>query len=152
MDFMIFTGGIEPNGVVQKLNLSKSEAGFLEINEYLQSVDYEEVFIVGDCATVFDKEGNRLPPTADIAEQMGAFAAKNILNKQKKKALEKHSIKQRGILIALGRKYACGKVFGFYFNGYLAHLVKKMIEKVHLFRLDRQSKRGCKKIFCTPQD
>lgn len=152
MDFMIFTGGIEPNGIVHNLNLSKTEAGFLEINEYLQSVDYDDVYITGDCATVYDKQGNRLPPTADIAQQMGSLAAKNIMNKQKGKTLVRHSIKQRGILIALGRKYACGKVFGIYFNGYLAHLLKKMIEKVHLFHLDWQSNKGCKKIFCAPQD
>ncbi|MDH4945385.1 NAD(P)/FAD-dependent oxidoreductase [Sulfurimonas sp. C5] len=152
MDFMIFTGGIEPNGVVANLKLSKNKFGFLEINEYLQSVDYEDVFIVGDCSTLYDQDNNKLPPTADIAEQMGTLAAKNIRKMEKKKQLLKSRIKQRGILIALGRNYACGKVYGIYLKGCIAHLMKKSIEKIHLYFLDRQSKKGCKKIFCTPQD
>lgn len=148
MDFMIFTGGIEPNGLIFNLDLSKNEAGFLQSNQYLQSVDHEDVFVIGDCTTIYDENNNRLAPTADIAEQMGVLAAKNIMRKIKRKKLQKHTVSQRGILIALGRNYACGKVFGIYLSGYIAHFVKKMIERVYLYRLDRQSKRGCKKIFC----
>ncbi len=152
MDFMIFTGGIEPNGIVSNLDLSKNKFGFLEVNEYLQSVDDENVFIVGDCTTLYDKESNRLPPTADIAEQMGMLAAKNIIRIKQKKQLFKSTIKPRGVLIALGRNYACGKLYGIHLKGYLAHFIKKSIEKIYLFRLDQQSKRGCEKIFCAPQD
>lgn len=151
-DFMIYTGGIEPNGVVENLHLSKNKFGFLEVNEYLQSVDHDNVFIIGDCATFQSKEMERLPPTAEIAEQMGRLAGKNIIRIAKGKVLQKSSIKQRGILIALGRNYACGKVFGIYLKGYLAYILKKLIEKMYLWDLERQSKRGCKKIFCTPQD
>ncbi|MFT7860754.1 MAG: NAD(P)/FAD-dependent oxidoreductase [Sulfurimonas sp.] len=152
MDFMIFTGGIEPNGLVFDLKLSKNEAGYIKINEYLQSRDYEDVFAVGDCTSVSDITEKRLPPTADIAEQMGVLAAKNIMKKINNEAMQQHSIKQRGILIALGRKYACGKVFGIYFKGYIAFIVKKIIEKVYLYALNKRSKKGCQKIFSMPQD
>ncbi|WP_304544535.1 NAD(P)/FAD-dependent oxidoreductase [Sulfurimonas microaerophilic] len=152
MDFMIFAGGIEPNGLIFNLKLSKNQQGYLETNEYLQSIDYEDVFVVGDCTTIYDKNQNRLPPTADIAEQMGRCAAKNIMRKVTEKKLVKHKVRQRGILIALGRRYACGKVFGFYLHGFPAYVMKKMIEKFYLFKLDKHSKKGCQKIFCTPQD
>lgn len=152
MDFMIFTGGIEPNALVQNLSLTKSETGFLVVNEYLQSIDREDIYIIGDCTTIYNKEGKRLAPTADIAEQMGIFAAKNIMKHKQGKALKSHSIQSRGLLIALGRNYACGKVFGIFINGYVAYLIKKFIEKSYFFLLDRVSKKGWQKIFCTPQD
>ncbi|QOP40539.1 NAD(P)/FAD-dependent oxidoreductase [Sulfurimonas marina] len=152
MDFMIFAGGIEPNGLVFNLELSKNQQGYLETNEYLQSVNHEDVFVVGDCTTIYDKNKKRLPPTADIAEQMGRCAANNITRLIYKQKLKKHMVRQRGILIALGRRYACGKVFGLYLNGFSAYLMKKAIEKLYLFKLNKQSKKGCKKIFCTLQD
>ncbi|WP_428737557.1 NAD(P)/FAD-dependent oxidoreductase [Sulfurimonas sp.] len=152
MDFMIFAGGIEPNGLIYELELQKNEFGFLKVNEYLQSLDYKNVFVVGDCATTYDKNNKRLAPTADIAEQMGIHAAKNIMNLINDKELQKHSLASRGILIALGRRYASAKVSKIYFHGFFAYVMKKLIEKSYYYLLDRQSVKGCQKIFCTSQD
>ncbi|RUM62636.1 MAG: pyridine nucleotide-disulfide oxidoreductase [Sulfurimonas sp.] len=147
MDFMIFTGGIEPNGLIFDLELKKNERGFLETKLSLQTSEYETVFAIGDCTTLYDKNNDILAPTADIAEQMGVLCAKNIGLHQEGKDLDRHNIKSRGILIALGRRYATGKIFGIYINGYLAYLIKKMIERAYSKQLDRHSRIGCKKIF-----
>ncbi|MDQ7041903.1 MAG: NAD(P)/FAD-dependent oxidoreductase [Sulfurimonas sp.] len=147
MDFMIFAGGIEPNGLIYELDLQKNERGFLQIKPTLQVLEYERVFAVGDCASLYDKESNILAPTADIAEQMGELCADNISLDQKGEKLQEHNIKSRGILIALGRRYATAKVFGVYINGYFAYVMKKMIEKIYAIQLDRHSCVGCKKIF-----
>ncbi len=146
MDFMIFAGGIEPNGLIYKLALEKNERGFVNINEYLQVDTYKEVFAIGDCATLYNK-GQFVAPTADVAEQMADVCSENIMNLVNKKELKKHNIKSRGILIALGRRYAVGKVFNFYIKGYIAFIIKKLIEKNYFKKLDRQSKKGCDKIF-----
>lgn len=146
MDFMIFAGGIEPNGLIYKLDLTKNERGFLNINEYLQVDTHKEVFAIGDCATLYNK-GQFIAPTADVAEQMAELCSDNIMNLVNKKELKKHNIKSRGILVALGRRYAVGKVFNFYIKGYVAFLMKKLIEKNYFIKLDRQSRKGCSKIF-----
>ncbi|MDF1882320.1 NAD(P)/FAD-dependent oxidoreductase [Sulfurimonas sp. SAG-AH-194-C21] len=147
MDFMIFAGGIEPNGLVYELNLAKSERGYIQTKPTLQVLDYESVFALGDCTTLRDKDENIIAPTADIAEQMGELCAENIQLHQKDKSLKKHKIHSRGILIALGRRYATAKVFGIYINGYLAYMMKKMIERIYSKKLDMHSCIGCKKIF-----
>ena len=152
MDFMIFAGGIEPNGLVFNLELTKNQFGFIEVNEYLQSVDYKDVFVVGDCTTIYDKNNKRLAPTADIAEQMGIDAAKNIQNSINKKPLKKHTIASRGILIALGRRYASAKISNFFLHGFFAYVMKKLVEKSYFYLLDYRSVNGCKKIFCDPKD
>ncbi|WP_373035069.1 NAD(P)/FAD-dependent oxidoreductase [Sulfurimonas sp.] len=148
MDFMIFAGGVEPNGVIYNLDLAKNKAGYIETNEYLQVPQYLDVFAIGDCTTIFNN-GLPVPPTADVAEQMAELCAKNIDRLILEKPLLKHNIKSRGTLIALGRGYAVSKVFGIYSNGYLAYAVKKIVEKVYAKRLGYRSNRGCKKIFGT---
>lgn len=148
MDFMIFAGGVEPNGLIYNLDLDKNDKGYLVSNEYLQSKNYEDVFVIGDCTTIYDKNNKIIAPTADTSEQMAELCAKNINNMIAGKDLIPHKIRSRGILIALGRGYAVSKVFGLCFNGYLAYIVKKMVEKVYAKRLDMRSHKGCKKIFC----
>ena len=147
MDFMIFTGGIEPNGLVNNLLLDKNEKGYITTNSYLQTINYENVFAVGDCTTIYYKD-KIVAPTADTAEQMAEVCAANINNIIEKKALLEHKIKSRGILIALGRDYAVAKIFGFTISGYLAYGMKKIVEKIYAKRLDIRSRRGCEKIFC----
>jgi NADH dehydrogenase len=148
MDFMIFTGGIEPNGLVHNLTLEKNRAGYIVSNAYLQTSDYSDVFAIGDCTTIFH-DGNVVAPTADTAEQMADICAKNITNLIASKPLIAHKIKSRGILIALGRRYAVAKIFGIYVSGYFAYIMKKGVEKIYEKKLEIRSRRGCKKIFCS---
>lgn len=146
MDFMIFAGGIEPNHLVYELDLDKNDRGYLISNEYLQSQNYEEVFTIGDCTTIYNNN-EEVPSTADAAEQMGELCAINITNMINNKPLIKHEIKSRGVLIALGRGYAVSKIFGIYISGYLSYIMKKLIEKIYAKKLDMRSHKGCKKIF-----
>lgn len=147
MDFMIFSGGIEPNGLIYNLALEKNDRGFLQTNEYLQSTSYENVFAIGDATTLYDNKGNVLAPTADIAEQMGELCAENIEAMIEGRGLHKHTIHARGVLIALGKGYASAKVFAIYFHGYIAYIAKKIIEHFYFKNLDSISKFGCRKIF-----
>lgn len=146
MDFMIFAGGIEPNGLIYELDIQKNEHSFIVTNEYLQVPEYEEVFAVGDCTTVYN-EGEFVAPTADTAEQMGELCAENIDNMIQKKQLKAHNIKSRGVLIALGSGYAVAKVFNIKFSGYIAYIIKKIVERLYFKNLDHRSNIGYKKIF-----
>jgi len=146
MDFLVFAGGIEPNALVRALSIEKDTKGNLLTNQYLQTPQYPEVFAIGDCTLL--KNGEKyIAPTADVAEQMGELCAKNITNLIDKKPLKVHNIDSRGILIALGRRYAVGKLFGFYVGGYFAYLIKNMVEIIYAKRLDWRSYQGCKKVF-----
>jgi NADH dehydrogenase len=143
---MIFTGGIEPKDLVYGLKVPKDAREHIVTNEYLQIEGYENAYAAGDCTILYDGE-KFVAPTADVAEQMAELCAKNIANTLKNKPLLKHSIKSRGMLIALGRRYAVGKIFGMYVGGYFGYILKKIIEKVYSKRLFMRSGRGSKKIF-----
>jgi len=146
MDFMILAGGIEPSSLVYKLDLKKNSYGYIETNKFLQVKSYDEVFAIGDCTTIYNN-GEFVSPTADVAEQMAELCAKNIQSMILNKQLQAHSIASRGVLIALGRGYAASKLFGLYFNGYAAYLLKKMVERVYAKRLDVVANKGYEKIF-----
>lgn len=151
MDFLVFAGGIEPNALVRALSVEKDERGNLVTNKYLQIPEYQEVFAIGDCTLL--KNGDKpIAPTADVAEQMGELCAKNITSLIQKKPLEAHNIDSRGILIALGRRYAVGKLFGFYIGGYFAYFIKNMVEIIYAKRLDWRSHQGYKKVYHKRED
>lgn len=147
MDFMIFAGGIEANALVCDLALAKNEMGYIVTNEYLQT-EYKEVFAIGDCTTIYNNS-KIIPPTADIAEQMAELCAKNITNLSKETPLEAHKIKSRGMLIALGSGYAVAKIGKIYVSGYLAYVMKKIVEYIYAKQLIMRCAKGCKKIFST---
>jgi len=146
MDFLVFAGGIEPNALVRAIDIEKDERGNLIANEFLQMPKHPEVFAIGDCTLLKNGE-KHIAPTADVAEQMGELCAKNITNLIDEKPLEPHNIDSRGIIIALGRRYAAGKIFGVYIGGYFAYLLKNMIEIIYAKRLDWRSHKGYKKVF-----
>lgn len=146
MDFMIFAGGIEPSALSNSLELEKNSQGYIETNKFLQVKNYDEVFAIGDCTTIYNK-GKPIAPTADVAEQMAKFCAKNIESLSTGRELQAYKIASRGVIIALGRDYAATKLLGLYFSGYIAYIAKKIVERLYTSRLDRVAKRGCKKIF-----
>ena len=147
MDFMIYAGGVEPNHLLYELNVDKNEKGYIVTNKFLEIPDYENSFAIGDCTTIYNKDNEIISPTADVAEQMAELCAKNINNLINKKQLIAHKIKSRGMLIALGRGYAVSKIFGMYFSGYIAFIMKKAVERLYAKKLDTHSRKGCKKIF-----
>lgn len=74
-DLTLFTAGTEQSGFVKKMPLTKDNFGRILTNRNLQSVDYPNVFALGDCGGI---DGYPLPATAQVALQQSSAAAKNI--------------------------------------------------------------------------
>ena len=145
-DFMIFAGGTMIAPCLEDLALQKTDKGQFIVDEYLRSVDDNAIYIVGDTAQLKTKQNTPLPPTAQTAVQSGQMAATNILFSLKGKKLTKADIKIRGIAIALGGKYAIISIYGIQINGYIAYLVKKLIERLYKWPLWLLALKGFKSI------
>ncbi len=127
-DSFIFTGGIEASDFVKNLNFPKNSKNQLIVNNRLQ-ID-ENIFAIGDCAQIINKEGNILPPTAQIAEQSAEYVAK-VINEETTKSFEGRIY---GMFIALGKDYAVGHIANkIFLKGRLAYLVKMVITKIYLW-------------------
>jgi len=131
-NFGVLATGIKPSNFIENLDFKK-ENGFLVVDEYLRVK--ENIFAIGDCALLKDKNNNPLPPTAQTAEQSGIIAAKNILRLINNKPLLKADLKIYGLAIALGGKFAIAITPFFKIDNILGYLGKKAIEKYYKFKL-----------------
>ncbi len=74
------------------------------------------------------------------------MAATNIIHAFKDEKLQKADLKIEGIAIALGGTYAVIDMGFIRVNGYLAYLVKKLIERLYKWPLWWLASKGFKKI------
>ncbi len=136
-DFLIWTGGIIGNNLLSKLDLPKNKKNQLLVDEYFRVKSLDNVFAIGDCAEIKDFDtGKILPSTAQVAIQCGKIVAKHIKNLIERKKLEKLSPKVKGILTALGGKYAVGIIGkNVRIKGYPAHILKELILNSYKYSL-----------------
>lgn len=101
-DVTIWTAGIQPNRIVQQMDLPKDRFGRLLINEYHQLPDYTNCFVVGDCASL------PFAPSAQAAESQGKQVAQVIQAMWKGETPTLGTIKLKGVLGSLGKKSGFG--------------------------------------------
>ena len=101
-DATVWTAGIQPVPIVQKLQLPKDKQGRLIINPYHQLPDYENVFVVGDCASL------PFSPSGQAAEAQGRQVAEVLQAIWEGRTPRLGKIKLKGILGSLGKKAGFG--------------------------------------------
>lgn len=101
-DMTVWTAGIQPSPIVQNLNLPKDTQGRLVINEYHQLPDYNEIYVVGDCAAL------PFSPSGQAAEAQGEQVAEVLRAVWKNETPRLGKIKLKGVLGSLGKKAGFG--------------------------------------------
>ncbi|CDQ20669.1 NAD(P)/FAD-dependent oxidoreductase [Halobacillus karajensis] len=102
----VWTGGVAGNPLVGESGIEVNR-GRASVNNYLQSVSHEDVFVVGDSAVYFKPGEERpQPPTAQIAWQMGETVGYNLFAYLQDKSFEEFEPVNSGTLASLGRKDA----------------------------------------------
>ena len=105
-DVTLWTAGIQPSPVVQKLALTKDPQGRIIINEYHQIPAYPDVYVVGDCASL------PFSPSGQLAEAQGKQVAEVIQAQWEGKIPKLGQIKLKGVLGSLGKKNGFGLMGG----------------------------------------
>ncbi|WAA11889.1 NAD(P)/FAD-dependent oxidoreductase [Fervidibacillus halotolerans] len=128
-DAIVWTAGIQPNKVVQELNVEKDQQGRVVISDYHHIPKYNNVYVVGDCAS--------LPhaPSAQLAEAQAEQIAQVILKKWKGEELPESlpKIKLKGVLGSLGKKQGFGVVADRALTGRVPRLLKSGILWLYKF-------------------
>lgn len=118
-DATVWTAGIQPVELVQRIHLPKDNQGRLIINEYHQLPDYNDVFIVGDCAAL------PLSPSGQAAGAQGKQIAEVLQAIWHDKSLPRlGKLKLKGVLGSLGKKSGFGLMGGTALMGRVPRLVK----------------------------
>ena len=130
---LIWTGGVRGNSVLEKSGFS-TRRGRANINEYLQSINYKNVFIIGDSSIYIEENGRALPPTAQLAMQQGKHLIKNIASILSGKNMQPFKFIDRGVVASIGPNDAVGIVYRKYrMKGLTAVWMKKIIHYRYLF-------------------
>ncbi|MCX6076249.1 MAG: FAD-dependent oxidoreductase [Campylobacterales bacterium] len=143
--FMIFTGGIKAGNFNSAVESDKNRINQFIANQELNIRGTKNVFAIGDCVEIRDKEGNMLPPTAQIAEKSAEYVAECIRKRMDSKQIEPFDADVSGMFIALGGKYAVGEMFKFIkVKGYTAYILKKAITHAYYLGLHLRINAGYK--------
>jgi len=95
----------------------------IRANNHLELSGYEEVYALGDCASIMDpNNGKPYPPTAKHAIKQEKIAAQNIIFEIKgiKNNKKKFDYKTRGMMAEIGKRYGIATLFGLRFHGFVA--------------------------------
>ena len=82
----LLSTGADISPWITKTELLKSESGFVAVNKYLQSVNFENIFVTGDIA---DIEGFQRSKSGVMAVRQGQILKKNIFLKIQNKSMVK---------------------------------------------------------------
>lgn len=101
--FAVWSTGNGPVPFVQALPFEKDRRSRLVTDEYLRVIGTEDIYALGDCATIKDHD---LPATAQVAQQMGKYLAESFNRKAREKAVRPFSFRNMGMLAYIGSRRA----------------------------------------------
>jgi NADH:quinone reductase (non-electrogenic) len=135
---LVWTAGVTPVDIVKK-SVFKTNRGGIVVDEYLQAIDFSEVFAVGDCCYLIDPKTNRpLPPTAQSAQSEAEIVAKNLYALITNRKKEKFIYSPRGQMAVIGKRSAIASIFGIHLHGLVAWLLWRIIYLSKIPRLDKK--------------
>lgn len=116
---VIWAAGIAPNPVLAKLGLPLNKFGYLECTRDLRVAGFDDVWAIGDNATILNDEGKPYAPTAQNASRMGPLVADNILGALRGEPATEFRFQPLGSFAAIGRRQAVAEVKGRPIKGFL---------------------------------
>jgi NADH dehydrogenase len=114
-DLIVSSIGFKGPSILKELGLTTINDRMV-VNEYLQSVDQEDVYGAGDCSTT--KEF--IPMSAQVAVQAGRTAMLNAIGFERK-----FSYRQYAIIVRIGNE-SFGDLLGKFVRGRVAELAEKL--------------------------
>ena len=130
---VVWAAGVRGNALIESSGIESNRAR-IAVREDMRAPGFDEVFVVGDCAFLFNHEAGRpYPPTAQIAMQQAVTIAKNIKHLINDEPTEVFVYDDKGAVCSLGHDDAVGTAFGRKFTGKTASALKKVVDDRALY-------------------
>lgn len=127
-DYCVTALGVKMPEVIASLPFVKHPKGRVLVDGALRTIEYRDVFVLGDAAFVNDGKYPD-PQTAQVAVEQSIIVAKNIIAMMTKRPVKPYRQHKRwDILIALGGKYAIGRAIGIPIWGYTAYILRRFVD------------------------
>ena len=110
------------------------QRGRVLVNQQMQSVDYRNVYLVGDM--IWYLEGEKVvPQIVETALQTAETAAENVIADIEGKAKVKFKSNYHGFMVSIGGRYGVAHVMGMSMSGIFAMAVKHLVNLHYLWGL-----------------
>lgn len=131
---LIWTCGVQGNSFVPGTGITAGtgKRNRIQVNDYMQSMDYSNVYAVGDNAW-YEIDGKPVPQVVETAIQTGECAAQNIYADITK--TEKHKFKSNihGFMVSIGSHYCVAELMGVPMSGFIAMAMKHLVNLHYLW-------------------
>jgi NADH dehydrogenase len=134
---VLWAGGVVANEFGRKLAVrTKAEtdrSGRIKVNPDLTVPGYPDVFLIGDLALSQGQNGKPLPGVAQVAIQGGAYAARAIRARvRRRKEPPEFRYFNKGDMAVIGRAAAIADIFGFHLAGLFAWLTWLFVHLMYI--------------------
>jgi len=129
---IIWAAGVAASPLGKKLGAPTDRSGRVFVNPDLSIPGHDHVFVIGDLASLKQKNGQPVPGLAPAAIQEGKATARNILRDLEGKPRKDFHYLDKGSLATIGRAAAVGEFGKVHISGFLAWLAWL---SVHIFFL-----------------
>jgi len=119
---ILWAAGVAASPLGKALGTPLDRAGRVLVNPDLSVPGHREVFVIGDLASLKDKNGKVLPGVAPVAMQEGTWAAHNIERDLKGEPRRDFHYFDKGSLATIGRAAAVAEFGKIHISGFLAWL------------------------------
>jgi NADH dehydrogenase len=119
---ILWAAGVAASPLGKKLGAPVDRAGRVLVNPDLSIPGHPEVFVIGDLASLKDKDGKPLPGLAPVAMQQGKATARNIARELQGKPRQNFNYFDKGSLATIGRAAAVAQFGEIHISGFLAWL------------------------------
>ncbi|HET9720581.1 MAG TPA: NAD(P)/FAD-dependent oxidoreductase [Solirubrobacteraceae bacterium] len=137
-----WTAGVKANPVAERMGLPL-EKGRIKCDEFLRVPGFDNVWAVGDIASIPDpaRPGNPCPPTAQHAIRQGKLLGRNVaVALGRRGELKPFTFKTLGSFAELGRHKAVADLMGLRLRGFPAWAVCRFYHLAWMPGLDRKSR------------
>lgn len=119
-DVVLWATGVAASPLGKQLGVETDRAGRVFVNPDLSLPGHENIFVIGDMASIKRENGEPVPGVSPAAMQMGRATAKNVLADLKGKARIDFRYVDKGSMATIGRSKAIAHLFGMKFKGVIA--------------------------------
>lgn len=130
---LIWTCGIQGNTFCSNIGLEMNNRCRVNTNIYMQALGKENIYAVGDCAFVEEGASKNLPQIVEAALQTADTATHNIIADIESKDKKEFKSSYHGFMVSIGSHYAVANLGGTKLSGFIAMLMKHMVNLHYLF-------------------
>ena len=129
---ILWAAGNQTLPLIKTLGTETDRLGRVIVRENLSINEDNNIFIIGDAASVKNEKGEYLPAIAPVAIQQGKYIAKIISEDLVGKQNKKFVYRDRGTMATIGKAKAVAVIKGFKLSGLIAWLAWSFIHILFL--------------------